>query len=343
MDNVRRIIIFFTVTVFFTLGIIGFLLALANEDGQLEAKKTLLEPTGKAYEEGTDPEEDEEKNSIGTETFLVAMGEKDCEIVYTMSFNFSDYTISSVFYYPDIIVNFTDDTGVCRCETLAEIYNNYGLKRLSSCVSGLLSIRIDHSLYVSYDSFSSLVSYFTSRDEGVSYYIPVKIDAKNHNNRQIAFSAGENQITGSKAAELLSFYRTYDNIYDSELVKFYDGTREPQTEIAATFITEFIKQKLTGEIDEYYAEYYKYFSESFYSACGFTEGSDFISVLSENKAKFKEENIKCYITESNISYNSVGRVSEFSNIVDEITNSKGKIVRTGLTEKQTKALAAALY
>jgi len=347
MNNLRRALIFITIVFLVTASVIGFGLALNYKWISGSAKSVDLLPEGTKYENTDNPEATPQKAQTDERMcFLTVLGSSQddtCDIIFTTTFDFTENKITNVFYPPEITVTKKNDDGTFDFEILSEIYRLQGMTALTSAVEGFLSIDINGELYMDYVSFANFISYFTSRDEGILYNIPVTINARNEKNEKVYIEKGENVLSGSKAVQLLKFYKTYDDVYEGEMANFYDGTRFRQTEIAATFIEEYIKQKLVGEIDSYYNDYYLYFINKFLTEVTNSLPEAFVTKINESFKNISKDSVNSYIIGNEKIFGANFSYYKFNGKLDKVINNGGKIIKNTLSDKQLKEIASNLY
>jgi len=346
VDNLRRAILLITIVVLIGSAVMGFMLALSNEGNTEENTFIKLLPEGEKYDADAtrDPSATEKpiEDMRSTSLFVIKSSNgKDADLIITVSADYAAGKMAVILYPVDIFVSIKDAEGVSSLSTLSDIYKEGGLDALAGAVSGILSIPVNGRLSFGYDAFSRLLNYFTSRDEGVVYTAPASVDAVAPDGTKIVIDRGQPFYVGNNSAKLLSFYRTKDNVYDSETIKFYDGTRIPQNKIAATFTDAFISQKLTGEIDQYYVTNFKNYFSDFLGMCSGKASEGFPDRLLENMTLFKAENIDAYMISS--VENPNGRGMSFDGTLKKLENLNGIISEQDVSGDALGNLIKSLY
>ncbi len=346
MDNLRRAILLITIVVLIGAAVMGFMLALSNEGNTEENTFIKLLPEGEKYDSEATPDPSATEKPIedmrSTSLFVItASNGKDADLILTVSADYAAGKMAIILYPVDVFVSIKNTEGASSLATLSDIYASGGLDALADAVSGILSIPVSGRLSFGYDAFSKLLNYFTSRDEGVVYTAPASVNAIVPDGTKTVIDRGQPFYVGNNSAKLLSFYRTKDNVYDSETVKFYDGTRIPQNKVAATFADAFISQKLTGEIDQYYITNYANFFSGFLEMCTGKVSDGFPDRLIESEALFKSDNIEAYMISS--VENPNGRGMSFDGTLKKLENLNGIISEQDVSGDALGNLIKSLY
>ena len=303
MDNLRRAIVIVSILVLIGAGVIGFMFALDNIVTNVESPVVELSPEGDPY----DPSRERPAStaspaavSDASTMLFVLTDEKgdSAELVFTATADFVSHKISLIFYPVDTSVAVKTSAEASEFKTLAGFYATEGLERLTEAVGGILSLPVKGTVSFKFSDLSNLINAFTSKDNGVSYCPPCNVSAISYDGTAVSFKKETTLFTGAPAARLVGFYRTKDNVYDSETVKYYDGTRGPQNMVAATFADAFVSQKLTGNINAYYSTNYESLFRTFLKDCGGAPASDFPARMAQEHKKFTSDLVDSYVIDT---------------------------------------------
>ena len=301
VDNLRRAVVVISIIVLIGAGVIGFLFALDNIVNEKQDSVIDLNPTDEKYDPSNSHQEGgskTEKSDVSTTLFIMTDSTgKNAELAFTATVDYANYNINLIFYPVDVSVSSKIGDQGWELATIAEFYSKYGIEKTGSVVSGILSIPVSGAVSFTSDAAADLIDSFT-KGAGVSYFPPCKINAKTPDGTSVSISKSKASFNGTNAVKLVTFYRTDDNIYDADMVKFYDGTRVPQNKIAATFIDAFVTQRLIGEIDSYYKDSYVQFFKTFLSKCKGSPGSSFPEKLAASEKNFDLTSVNAYVVKS---------------------------------------------
>ncbi|MBP1587492.1 MAG: hypothetical protein ILO53_03710 [Clostridia bacterium] len=345
MDNLRRAILVITIIVLLGAAVIGFMLALNGFGHKDDDSVINLLPEGEKYnpDSSASPETPEVPGDANRYTGLfVVTGDVtgQPELVFSASADYDALKLNLVFYPVDTFVSLKTADG-SEFKTISGYYADGGYEKLKEACDGILGIPSDNVLVFSFESLSKFINCFTSRDSGVLYNVPCAINSDGYNGRTFTVKAGLGYFVGNNSANLLSFFKNVKGVYDSDTVKFYDGTRYPQNAVAATFAKAFFEQKLTGTLDQYYLDnFISYFDELFASSKG-TADQDIPKRFKESGVAIPADNIRAYViacTETGAAGNSV-----YAGSIVEVENVDGFISSKEISGNELSALLTTFY
>lgn len=242
MDNLRRFIVILTIFLFFTTSICGFLLSLGYS-GISKGKETDL------YID-IDPYQENESPTYFRGNILVIVGEKtrpETDLMFVVNYDSNSSQLKFLYIPKDLKYSdpVTHETG-----TIGTYFSQHSGEATATLVSSILDIGIPYFINLNDSVFARMINMF----EGVNYSLPVNIKYKDQY-YDIDIVKGEQLFDGSRALQLVQFYKTQDNIYSSSMLTFYNGKDVNRIKIASNFVNAFINQKL-GEAGK---EKYNYF------------------------------------------------------------------------------------
>ncbi len=343
MDNLRRAIVIISTVVLIGAGVIGFMFALDSIVESAQDSVVDLMPTGEKYSSGSSPQNTaspEKASDCSTMLFVITDKSGNAEIVFTATADYNGGKISLIFYPADTSVAVRSEDGSSELMTIADYYKNEGLEKTGAAVSGILALPLSGAVSCNYSTLSDLINAFTI-ENGVSYFPPCQISAKSVDGTNVNVKKERARFTGYDSIKLISFYKTFDNIYDAELIKFYDGTRLPQNIVAATYADAFVTEKLTGDIYAYCLDNYAVFFNSFLEKCGGKAGENFPDKLSLSVRSFKEDSIDAYVIDTKI--DPSGSVLVYAGTLTKYDNNSGSIASRKLSGEALNQLIKSLY
>lgn len=202
-----------------------------------------------------------------------------------------------IFIPSDTLISVKQPSGDANILKLQEIHENLGIETAVDAISGILKIRLHDFVVMDNDEFSRFVDCFTSRDEGVRFSLPLEMSIMSGGSLTV-LEKGEQFINGFKAGLLLDYSKTDDGVYSADLYQFYDGTTTGKVRMSASFIKEFVSQKLIGELDTFYIENYVSFLDMFIEQYSQT------NILKSNTAEISQillqvKNVNAYVFDMN--------------------------------------------
>ena len=346
MDNLRRAILLITVILLVGAAVIGFMLAL-NGFGHSDGGSVVdLIPEGEKY----DPDSSALPETPGvagdsqryTDIFVVT-GDKSGlpELIFSVSADYEALKLDLIFYPVDTCVSLRSADGSSEFKTLSDYYAAEGSDKLKEACDGILGIPSDGVLAFSFESLAKFVNCFTSRDSGILYNVPCSITSDGYSGHTFTIRSGLTHFVGNNSRNLLSFYRNENGVYDSDTVRFYDGTRLPQNIVAATFVKAFIAQKLTGNTDSYYLSNYLSYFEDLFASCAGRFDEDMSKRLKEYEAAISSDNIRSFVITTEET--GASRDNVYAGSIIQVENVDGVISREEISGSGLSDLIAGLY
>ena len=343
MDNLRRFVLVFTVVIFFTIAICGFVLA-KNYYEISKKDNVVLESDGTVFDPNA-------KDNLALEDFneniLLVVGDKDGQAAeLTMLVNVNTITKElSFLYFPR---EFKYATLADRqVDTMGVICNNKSISEAADVIASQYEITVDNYIYMPTGVFSEFIDTFAVDPNlpinpnptadpnnpeaeiiknGVEYsiYVDLKYVAGKYN---IDLNRFTKVFTGKEALQLIQFYRTQNNEYSTEMLKYYDGTDEKRIIAAQSFLQAFINQKLVKTGSETFTDEFAAKAFPLLAKCetNMTEvnmkqvGSLFTKITPENIRYFKFNGDDLYLDKHYIVYNETINDLQTNSMLDGAT------------------------
>ena len=346
MDNLRRAFLLITVIVLIGAAVVGFMLALnAFIHKDIDSVVDLL-PEGEKYDPDSSgsPETPAPEGDASRHTALfIALGDKSRspELVFSVSADYDALTLDLIFYPVDTFVSLKKSDGTSDFNSLSGYYLDEGPDKMKDACDGILGIPSENVIAFPFESLSKLINCFTSRDSGILYNVPCGITSDGYSAQSFTLKAGLSHFVGNNSRNLLTFYKNGNGVYDSETVKFYDGTRTPQNLVAATFFKALIEQKLTGTPDAYYTANYLSYFDDFLASCTGSFERDIVKRFKGSCASFKPVDIRVYVIDTVATGASADNV--YSGSIEMVENVDGVISRKKIEGSELSELTARLY
>lgn len=258
MDNLRRFILVFTAVIFLTLAICGFVLA-KNYNETAKTEEVNLGVNTNIF----DPNRPNETDlSVFNENILLVIGDKDgkaSELTVLVNVNTETNELSFLYFPREFkYATIADrDVGI-----MGMLCNKKGISKAADVIASQYEITVDNYIYMPSSVFAEFIDAFAVDPNlpidpnptpapdggqviknGVEYslYVDLKYVSGKYN---IDLSRDTKVFTGSEALQLIQFYRTQNNEYSTEMLKYYDGTDSKRISAAQSFLHAFITQKL---------------------------------------------------------------------------------------------------
>lgn len=354
MDTIRRVIIIISCIVLAGAGVVGFMFALDKADKKTDQNQsTVLSPdTDRMTGSTKDPSSTsapETREYVSTTLVVLVNQDNEAELVFVAGADYANNKIRLIFFPVDTSTTVrTSDNGYKYLD-LASIYkdSDLGLKKLAEAVEGMLGVPMKGTAAVSFDTFSKLYLSFTSRDRDktVTYYPPCTVKAYSVDGSYVNIEKKKSSLTISETVDLLRFYMTKDDRYDSLLSEFYDGSRYKQNLVAATLIKEIIVQKMVGLTDSSKSYYAEGFSDFFadivnkpLSTVDYAPG--FPESLSKAQSKMNSDSVEIYVIAQKA--DEANGQTVYAESVNSVTNDYGNI-ETKRYDGDLKAFLRSLY
>lgn len=155
------------------------------------------------------------------------------------------------------------------------IYNKKSISKIADIIASQFEISVDYYVHIPSDRFIEFIDLFIESDNPNTATTPdgelildstnavefeLFVDLKYQSGRyNIDLNRNRKFFTGKEALQLIQFYKTQDNEYSPEMIKYYDGTDIKRIITAQAFFDAFISQKLikTGNqafVDVFYSK-----------------------------------------------------------------------------------------
>ena len=343
MDNLRRFVLVFTVVIFFTIAICGFVLA-KNYYETAKTESVILKSDADVHDPNA--KDDLELENFN-ENILLIIGDKDgqpVELTMLMNVNTKTNELSFLYFPREFKYATLADRKV---DTMGVICNTKSISEAADVIASQYEIIVDNYIYMPTSVFSEFVDAFAVDPNlpidpnptadpnnpdaeiiknGVEYsiYVDLKYVAGKYN---IDLSRDTKVFTGKEALQLIQFYRTQNNEYSTEMIKYYDGTDEKRIVAAQSFLQAFINQKLVKSGSETFIGEFSAKAFPLLAKCetNMTEtnmkqiGSLFTKVTPENIRYFKFNGDDLYLDKHYLVYNETINDLQKNSMLDGAT------------------------
>jgi len=250
MDNLRRIVLVFSIALFVCLAVAGIVLALSNIEKKSQ-DYIHLNPSSSPYAgETIDPNSTPSPEIEEDDGFLLIFeGNENYENVFSIvnaDKNTSKITIT--FILSDFKISLKNDWNEFEVKTINQLYSK-GVNCLLESLSAQFDLKLSKYIITDLEGYGAFINYFTSRDQGVAFDVPCYLSFY-YKDKKVVFTPGAQYLGGLQAERLLSFMKTEDNVYPESLIKYYDGSELARLVVFSSFTKAFVSQKLTNGIDE---------------------------------------------------------------------------------------------
>lgn len=322
MDNLRRFLLVFIAVIFLTLSVCGFLL---SKSFSKSAKTETEYLNVKSNVDSTDSEDDVLDNF--NENFLLVIGDNDSlpsELTILMNINSKTKELSFMYFPKEFKYATLADRSVGQ---IGMICQNKGIGKAADIISSQYEIIIDYYVYMPSDVFVEFIDLLISSDKFLNNTTPegeLILDANNaveyelfvdlkYNSGKYNIDLNRNRrfFTGKEALQLIQFYKTQNNEYFDEMLKYYDGTDYKRINTAQSFLDAFINQKLLKTGSESFADDFQSKLTPLLSKCetNLTElnlkqiGAFFTKISSDNISYYAINGVDQYLEKHYIVYN----------------------------------------
>ncbi|MBQ8164936.1 MAG: LCP family protein [Clostridia bacterium] len=337
MDNLRRAILLFTVFMFLSITVIGFVLSL---DYYKTASAMEAVPAWNYNGEQISVENKNETEFV-KENILVIIGDEgveNSEIMFVSQYDAELNTMSFIYipkdmkYYLNVdtlkkIMSENSDDGESAVKsynktynlgTMSQLYSRFEGEVTSDIVSYMLNIPIDSYVFFSFNDCCNLFNGFIGADKGLLFNFPVYAS---NVEMGISINSGEQFFDGKSAVELMRFYKTSDNEYSSYMMQYYDGTDIKRIEMVKQFTKTFLESQLLGDsVNSYYIDnFYDLAYERVIKSCKTNIRSSFVQSVQSTIRNIKPESVSFYILGYKTADNNAF-LYEYTNSLKDITN-----------------------
>jgi anionic cell wall polymer biosynthesis LytR-Cps2A-Psr (LCP) family protein len=184
-----------------------------------------------------------------------------------------------------------------------------GLESSNKSISDLLNISIKYYVFLNYDEYTWILNILP-----VSFNLSIALQ---NTALGINLEEGLHKYGGDLALQLLRFYYTDDNIYSSEMLKFYNGRDMSRVEMEQNFFANFINQNLNNDNMNKFNSVLEYIVNN----CETNINADDIPGMVNCLTVTKAENTKYYIMQGNEYYNG-GYYLVFNNQIKNVNEQK---------------------
>lgn len=327
MDNLRRFVLVFSAIIFFMIAICGFVLA--NDYYEISKKdKVVLDSDGTVFDPNAT-----DSSALGdlNENILLVIGDRDgqpAELTILVNIDTTSNKLSFLYFPRELKYSTLADRQV---DTMGMICNKKSISDAADVIASQYDITVDNYIYMPTGVFSEFIDAFAVDPNlpivsnptadpnnpdaeiiknGVEFsiYVDLKYSAGKYN---IDLNRFTKVFTGKEALQLIQFYRTQNNEYSTEMIKYYDGTDEKRIIAAQSFLQAFINQKLLKTGNAAFAEEFAVKAFPLLAKCetNMTElnmkqfGSLFSKISNENIRYFKFNGDDLYLDKHYIVYN----------------------------------------
>lgn len=266
MDNLRRFVLVFTAVIFLTLAVCGFILAKSYSDSS-KNETVDLDVNANIY----DPNKPEDA-ALGkfNENILFIIGDKEnpsSELTFLLNVNSDTNEISFMFLPKDLKYATLSDRTVGK---YGVIYNKKSISKIADIIASQFEISVDYYIHMPSDRFIEFIDLFIESDNPNTATTPdgelildstnavefeLFVDLKYQSGKyNIDLNRNRKFFTGKEALQLIQFYKTQDNEYSPEMIKYYDGTDIKRIITAQAFFDAFISQKLIKTGNQAFAD-----------------------------------------------------------------------------------------
>ncbi len=298
MDNLRRIILTFTALVLAALTVTGIALAFQSTS-EKRTNEISIKPESEKYDGKGDSENEPDpvQNKEPARTLLVIKGEFSENLYFIADVDRDAGALSLTFLPAETKISIKVN-GEPEYLALPELQAK-GMEFLTDAVAGKFGIRLSRYLVTDRVGLGTFINYFCSRDNGVLFSLPVGFTVIS-DGLILSYVKGKDFFDGFKGSTLVNFSATYNGVFNRELLKYYDGSDMCHVKMAASFMNDFVSQKLVGDIDEYYKDNYSTFIKMFIEQHAQTNitANDAETVAAE-LLSVKEGAVKTYVLDEN--------------------------------------------
>lgn len=309
MDNLRRGILLFTAVLFLSVAVMGFILSLNYYNTKVEKEAvpdwqyTGEKVTNEFYSKSESP----------VKNVLVIIGDKGVEhseLMFVTNYDPVDKTVSFIYVPKDmkysldvknIPLSSKTYSSSYNTGTASQLYSRFKGEDTAKIISYSLDVSIDHYVFLSFSDCGKLFDNFAGL--GMKFNVPVKLT---NSELGISIDSGENTFSGTSAVQLMRFYKTQNDEYDSELMKYYDGTDIKRIEMVKKFTNAFLSSKILGDdleqsqyvlLNEFYTRAY----ENVIKKCDTNIDGDYINGFADLMKSIDPSSVSFYLMNCDVS------------------------------------------
>ncbi len=250
MDNLRRFLVVFCAMLVLAAAVCGIILVRSYNDSNKEFVTELtvdlptFDPSGQHVEKVFQSNilfiVNDDDDPVSHEMFLVNVDSVSGSLNFLLLPRELKYNVASA----------------GTVGSFGSMYDSFSGNAAASCASAIASffdIEISYYFRLTTEDVSKMINSFSSEDNGVLFDIPADVYFRDYERDiNINFKRGSRYLNGDDAVDFLSFYRTEDDSYTSEMLPYYDGTDVKRQAIVSKFIGDFIVQKFTEAQTDFY-------------------------------------------------------------------------------------------
>lgn len=292
MDNLRRFIIVVSLILLFTFGICGFFLASSFRDSTEETNTQNLSFDLPTFDPNSNVE-DETKIFHNNIILIIGSREKpETELLMLMNIDSSTSNINITYIPKDIrYVNYRENT----ISSIGSIMNSRVsmMPAYDACglYESILDISIPYYIYFTEENFIDFMHTFAIN--GIDFNIPIDMMYQD-DNYNINLTKDTAIIKKDQILQFIQFYKTVDNSYRGEMLKYYDGTDAKRLEMCRQLFDAFMQQTFINPTNQYFKlRFYDAFLP-FLSKCETNITSDVLSVIAPVFANVQDSNIRYF-------------------------------------------------
>ena len=300
MDNLRRFIIVVSVILLFTFGICGFLLA-----SEYRNKTTNTYSENLSFDLPTfDPNTHTQTESkYFNNNILVIVGDKDkpeTELLMLLNID-SETAVINVAYIPKDLryVNYKENA----ISTIGSVFStrktNLPAAESIMIYESYFDIAIPYYIHFSSENFLDFMHAFAVN--GINFTIPVDLVYQDEF-YNINLSKDTTVVKKDQMLQLIQFYKTNNNSYAGDLLKYYDGTDAKRVEMCRQLFDAFMQQTFINPTHEYYKlRFYDAFLP-FLTKCETNITTELLSTVAPAFAKLQNSSIRYFTLDGKKEY-----------------------------------------
>lgn len=292
MDNLRRFIIVVSLILLFTFGICGFFLASSFRDSTEKTNTQNLSFDLPTFDPNSNIKE-ETKSFYNNIIIIIGDKEKpETELLMLMNIDTSTSNINITYIPKDIrYVNYKENTistigSILPSRvTLMPTYDSWGL------YESILDISIPYYIYFSEENFLEFMHTFAIN--GIDFKIPVDMIYQDEY-YDINLTKDTETIKKEQILQFIQFYKTVDNSYRGDLLKYYDGTDAKRIEMCRQLFDAFMQQTFISPTNQYFKlKFYDAFLP-FLTKCETNISSELLSTIAPVFSTVQDSNIRYF-------------------------------------------------
>lgn len=307
MDNLRRGILLFTAVLFLSVAVIGFILSLNYYDTKVEKESV---PDWQYTGEKVTNDFYSKSESL-VKNVLVIIGDKgvkESELMFVANYDTVDKTTSFIYVPKDVKYSLdvkniplsnASYSSSYNTGKACQLYSRFKGEDATKIVSYTLDVDIDYYLYLSFSDCEKLFDNFATYS--LSFDVPVKLS---NSELGISIEPGKQLFHGKKAIDLMRFYKTPDDVYDSELLKYYDGTDVKRIEMVKKLMNTFLSSQFFGENpykSHYLNNFYKLAYEDVIKNCDTNIDGEYINDFKDLLPSLSSSSVSFYLMNCDVS------------------------------------------